>query len=220
MFAVGRFSPPSKHRQDPGGAAVHPSLPLLFRALEARLDRCGGGGPSPGKSAFAAPFCDRPLDISPAIKNPLSQQFLLGQGKHSPAVPPKLAFRRPLAPHTTMCAPLVTGGVPVGHYSAVRLSSRPHESIQSGALPAALSPPAALWKGALRTYSSQSTVFWNMVSFYSAPVILSREKIVLFGARRPVGRNGRPCSKRAAPQGPGGAQAARTPVRPCAKAAP
>lgn len=47
-----------------------------------------------------------------------------------------------------------------------------------------------------------------MVSFYSAPAVLSRGKIVLFGARRPVGRNGRPCSKRAAPQGPGGTQAA------------
>ena len=134
------------------------------------------------------PFAAAP-SISPAIKNPLSQQFLLGQGNHSPAVPPKLASKRPLAPHTTMCAPLVTGGGPVGHYSAVRLSSRPHESIQSGALPAALSPPAALWKGALRTYSSQSTVFWNMVSFYSAPAVLSRGKIVLFGARHPVGRN-------------------------------
>lgn len=184
----GRFSPPSKHRQDPGGAVVHPSLPLLTGPARPNSTDAVAAVLCRARAHLRPPFAAAP-SISPAIKNPLSQQFLLGQGNHSPAVPPKLASRRPLAPHTTMCAPLVTGGGPVGHYSAVRLSSRPHESIQSGALPAALSPPAALWKGALRTYSSQSTVFWNMVSFYSAPAVLSRGKIVLFGARRPVGRN-------------------------------
>ena len=185
----GRFSPPSKHRQDPGGAAVHPSLPLLTGLARPDSTDAVATVLCRARAHLRPPFAAAP-SISTAIKNPLSQQFLLGQGNHSPAVPPKLASRRPLAPHTTMCAPLVTGGGPVGHYSAVRLSSRPHESIQSGALPAALSPPAALWKGALRTYSSQSTVFWNMVSFYSAPAVLSRGKIVLFGARRSVGRNG------------------------------
>ena len=185
----GRFSPPSKHRQDPGGAAVHPSLPLLTGLARPDSTDAVAAVLCRARAHLRPPFAAAP-SISPAIKNPLSQQFLLGQGNHSPAVPPKLASKRPLAPHTTMCAPLVTGGGPVGHYSAVRLSSRPHESIQSGALPAALSPPAALWKGALRTYSSQSTVFWNMVSFYSAPAVLSRGKIVLFGARRSVGRNG------------------------------
>ena len=52
----------------------------------------------------------------------------MGQDFH-PAVPPKLTPKRPLAPHTDICAALVTGAVPVGSYLVSR-SPRPRKSIR------------------------------------------------------------------------------------------
>jgi len=72
----------------------------------------------------------------------------------------QIGAKHPLALRTIIRIPLITGGIPVGHYSVFVKKTFPPTFMSPfhTALLTAIPPPAALLEAHLSMYSSQSTV--------------------------------------------------------------
>ena len=122
--------------------------------------------PSPFVSFQAVPLLS--LSLRANKKSPVPD---LGQDFH-PAVPPKLTRKRPLVSHTSICAALVTGAVPVGCYWVKDRSLRPPRAIRRNALCRDSTIRGSL-KGSLPGYFSWSQVFLDCFALYADGAHLS-----------------------------------------------